>query len=367
MTTLCLAGDVMTGRGVDQVLSHPGEPELRESAIHDARDYVDLAELRNGPIPRAVDPSWPWGDALARPATDARVINLETAVTRHSAFAPGKAVHYRMTPENLSAVLAGEPDVCVLANNHVLDFGSEGLTDTLDAFAATGVAVAGAGRSIDDACRPAAVPLAAGGRLVVHAAACGSSGVPRSWAAGPDRPGVWRLPDPTAMPTTELVDRLAEHVLRHRRPGDVTVFSVHWGSNWGYDVPDDQVELAHGLVAAGVDIVHGHSSHHPRPIEVHDGRLVLYGCGDLINDYEGITGYEQYRPDLRLLYLATVERESGELLALRLAPFWAARLRLHSAAGHDVDWLARALTRASSRFGTRVTGAPDGQLEVMWD
>jgi len=47
-----------------------------------------------------------------------------------------------------------------------------------------------------------------------------------------------------------------------------------------------------------VDIVHGHSSHHVKGIEVHRGKLILYGCGDFIDDYEGIKGYEAFRDDL---------------------------------------------------------------------
>ena len=92
-----------------------------------------------------------------------------------------------------------------------------------------------------------------------------------------------------------------------RRNTDVVVVSVHWGSNWGYDVPDAHVEFAHRLVDGGVDVVFGHSSHHPRPVEIYRGHPILYGCGDLINDYEGIGGHERFRDDLRLLYLVTLD------------------------------------------------------------
>ncbi len=61
LVTLFLCGDVMLGRGVDQVLPHPGDPTLREGYVHDARTYVELAEAVNGPIPRPVDFRWPWG------------------------------------------------------------------------------------------------------------------------------------------------------------------------------------------------------------------------------------------------------------------------------------------------------------------
>src|SRR5262245_65416414 len=61
---LFLGGDVMTGRGVDQILPHPGDPTLWETYVKDAGDYVRLAEAANGPVPRPVDFGWPWGAGL---------------------------------------------------------------------------------------------------------------------------------------------------------------------------------------------------------------------------------------------------------------------------------------------------------------
>src|SRR5512139_3831296 len=107
--TLFLCGDVMTGRGVDQIMPHPSDVRLYESYIDDARDYLALAERANGPIPRAVAPAYIWGDALEeleRVRPDARVINLETSVTRSATPAPGKEVHYRMHPENVECLTA---------------------------------------------------------------------------------------------------------------------------------------------------------------------------------------------------------------------------------------------------------------------
>src|SRR5581483_6780151 len=88
-----LAGDVMTGRGVDQILKHPGAPELHEPAVRDARAYVELAEAKSGPIPRHVDDAYVWGDALetlGRIPADARIVNLETSITRRDTAWPGK-------------------------------------------------------------------------------------------------------------------------------------------------------------------------------------------------------------------------------------------------------------------------------------
>jgi poly-gamma-glutamate synthesis protein (capsule biosynthesis protein) len=63
--TLFFAGDVMTGRGVDQILAHPSAPEIHEPYVTDAREYVRLAEQVSGPVPRRATPDYIWGDALA--------------------------------------------------------------------------------------------------------------------------------------------------------------------------------------------------------------------------------------------------------------------------------------------------------------
>ncbi|MGC2998644.1 CapA family protein, partial [Streptomyces sp. G35A] len=178
VVTLFVCGDVMLGRGVDQILARPGDPALREGYVADARSYVRMAESVNGPVPAPVPPSWPWGEALRlldAAAPDVRIVNLETSVTRSDAFAPDKEVHYRMHPANVPALTVARPDVCVLANNHVLDFGRAGLAETLRTLDRAGLRVAGAGRGSDEAFAPAAVPLRTGGRVLVLALGAGSS------------------------------------------------------------------------------------------------------------------------------------------------------------------------------------------------
>ena len=92
------------------------------------------------------------------------------------------------------------------------------------------------------------------------------------------------------------------------------------------------------------------------------GKLVLYGCGDAINDYEGITGYEQFRGDLRLLYLASVTAGTGTLAALHVVVMQARNMRLRRASTADSRWMRAALERISHRFGSRISHRPDGTL-----
>lgn len=197
--TLALAGDVMTARGIDQILPHPCDPTLHEPYVTSALDYVEMAERRSGPVPRPASFAYPWGDALEelehrRPQL--RIINLETAVTRADRPAP-KGIHYRMS-------LYGE-------------------------------------------------------------------------------------------------------------------------------------------------------------------RLILYGSGDFLNDYEGIRGHEAFRPELVLLYLPTVRSPDGALLGLTIAPFRIGRLRLERASGEDAAWLARTLNREGAAVGTTLEHVEgDGGPELRW-
>jgi poly-gamma-glutamate capsule biosynthesis protein CapA/YwtB (metallophosphatase superfamily) len=360
---LFLCGDVMTGRGVDQILPHPSAPEIFEPSVRDAREYIALAELASGPIPRVVAPAYIWGDALeelARAAPDARIIDLETSVTRSDEYWPDKGINYRMHPDNIACLTVARVDVCVLANNHALDYGYAGLEETLDTLTAAGVKTAGAGRDLAEARRPAIIDLPGPRRVLVFASGTRSSGIPPTWGATPECAGVDALEDLS----TSTADDILQRVGRLKRPGDIVVVSIHWGSNWGYEVPGAHVRFAHRLIDGGVDIVHGHSSHHPRPIEVYRKKLVLYGCGDLIDDYEGITDFEcqAFRDDLVLLYLPTVDPRNGELLGLRMAPMRIRGMRLNRALPEETVWLRDTLNRVSAPFGVAVDLAPDGAL-----
>jgi len=364
MVRLFLCGDVMPGRGVDQVLPHAGDPRLYEPVVTSALEYVRLAEAASGPIPRPVAPSYVWGDALAelaRRAPDVRIVNLETAVTASGEPWPRKGIHYRMHPDNVGCLVAAKLDCCVLANNHVLDWGRPGLRETLATLRSAGIATAGAGGDLAEASAPALIDRGAAGRVAVFAFGSTTSGIPKPWAAAADRPGVRLLPDLS----DATVDEVAAGVRAVKRPGTLVLASIHWGDNWGYDIPAGQRRFARRLIdGAGVDLVHGHSSHHPKAIEVHRGHLILYGCGDLLDDYEGIEGDEAFRGELRLLYFAKLDPSTGALRRLTMTPVRLRRFRIQRASLDEARWLGAMLTREGRAFGTRARVIEDGTLTL---
>jgi poly-gamma-glutamate capsule biosynthesis protein CapA/YwtB (metallophosphatase superfamily) len=360
---LFLSGDVMTGRGIDQILAKPGDPALYESWAKSAIRYVEIAERSHGAIPRGVKPEYIWGDALAlldEAGVDARIINLETAVTDRGEPWPAKGIHYRMHPGNVDVLTVAGIDCCVLANNHILDWSYAGLAQTLDSLHEAGIATAGAGGEARESRRPAVIETDSGSRVVVVAVGTESSGIPAYWSAAADRAGVWLVRSLTG----DAVDEINAAFDEVRQPGDMAVVSIHWGPNWGYGIPLGHRRFAQALIDEGVDVVHGHSSHHPVGIEIYHNRLILYGCGDLINDYEGIGGHDEFRPDLGVLYLATLTHAG--LKELEMIPMRLRRFRLQLVERDDVAWLARTLTQASGPFGTRVEEAGDGCLHAVW-
>src|SRR6266699_715085 len=362
---LFLCGDVMTGRGIDQALPHSSNPILYEPCIRDAREYVDLAEKANGPIPRPVSFDYIWGDLLPeleRAEVDLRIVNLETAITSAETAWPDKGIHYRMHPRNIACLSAARISACALANNHVLDWGYDGLVETVRILDAAYIEHAGAGHDAEEAMRPAVLDTAANGRVLFFSFGSTTSGIPHEWKATSISPGVNLLDDLSEATAARLCDQMRSY----QQPDDLVVASLHWGSNWGYEIPREQIVFAHRLIEEGVAIVHGHSSHHVKAIEVFRGRLVLYGCGDFLTDYEGISGYETFRGDLALMYLVELDSDSGELIAARLVPMRMRRFQLQRALAADARWLCDLLDKLGAKFNTRVKLQNDNSLELEW-
>src|SRR6266542_3178371 len=341
---LFLCGDVMTGRGIDQALPHPVSPVLYEPYVRDAREYVALAENTHGPIPRPLSFDYIWGDALEelnRAEVDFRILNLETAITSAETPWPDKGIHYRMHPQNAGCLSAGRIKACALANNHVLDWGYDGLSETLLSLDALGIAHSGAGNDADEAMRPAALGTAGRNRVLLFSFGSSTSGIPEEWRATSISPGVNLLDDLSE----ETAARVCDEMRAHHQPGDLVIASIHWGSNWGYDIPREQIVFAHRLIEEGVTIVHGHSSHHVKAIEVFNGRLIIYGCGDFLTDYEGITGHEKFRGDLVLMYLPELDPRDGALISIRMVPMQMRRFRLNHVSDDDAKYLHTLLNR----------------------
>ena len=364
---LFLCGDVMTGRGIDQILPYPSEPHLFEPYVRSATDYVKLAERVSGPFKKPVDFAYIWGDALSeleRIKPDVRIINLETSVTSSEDAWKGKGIHYRMSPANTPCLTAAKLDCCVLANNHVLDWGRSGLAESLYTLHQAGLHTAGAGHEQEEAAAPARIEVDNKGRVLIFAFAMESSGTGAGWAATKESAGINFLGDLSE----RAVDRIAQQVVNEKRAGDIAVISIHWGGNWGFDVSYQERTFAHRLIdTAGIDVVHGHSSHHVKGIEVYQEKPIIYGCGDFLNDYEGIGGHEVYRADLSLMYFPVVDASTGRLLQFTATPTQIRHFRVNRAPEEGMLWLFECLNREGMKLGTRVERQADDTFLLRWN
>jgi poly-gamma-glutamate synthesis protein (capsule biosynthesis protein) len=246
---LLVVGDVMLGRLVNDLLAH-------------------------------VPPAYPWGDTLPRfLGADWRMCNLECVISdRRPAILPDKPFHFRTDARNVAVLQAARVDAVSIANNHVLDFGPEALLDTLDILDSAGIARAGAGRHLEEARRPA-ISVAPDGTRVGLVACTDNE---PDWEAGTNRPGVFYIEADLDHPGTQALLRITREVCREV---DLLIVSLHWGPNWGYQLPPGHRLIGWALIEAGADVVFGHSCHVFRAIEIHRARPIIYCAGDFIDDY----------------------------------------------------------------------------------
>jgi poly-gamma-glutamate synthesis protein (capsule biosynthesis protein) len=204
-------------------------------------------------------------------SADLAMVNLETSITTRGTPAP-KQFHFRAPPTALRAVAAAGVDAVTMANNHAVDFGSVGLTDTLAAQRGSPIPVVGIGR--DDAQAYAPAYLRAAGRAVAVLAA---TQVPdwtlANWSATADRPGVASAATPA---------RLAAAVRAARAHADVVVVYLHWGTDYT-DCPNPlQRSTARALAAAGADVVLGAHAHRVQGAGWLGRTYVDYGLGNFV-------------------------------------------------------------------------------------
>ena len=257
LATLFACGDVMPGRGIDQILPHPGDPELQEDYASDASAYVRLAVRA-----KRADPAAGLLLALGRCPAGGR-----GGCTGRPDHQPGNKRHPQrgLRPRQGRALPdePGKPAVRRRDPARRLRPGQQSRAGLRRARAAGDPRCAGrggpcGGRSRTRRRRSRAArrhPAAGRGRILVFCCGTASSGIPPQWAATITMPGVNLLPGLSSAAADALIIR----ALAARQHGDLVVVSIHWGSNWGYGVHGDQVRFAHQLIDGGIDLIHGHS------------------------------------------------------------------------------------------------------------
>ena len=204
---------------------------------------------------------------------DLVMVNLETAITDRGEPAAGKAFHFRSPAMSFAALKAAGVDVVGMANNHALDYGPVGMSDTFDAIAASGMPVLGLGRDATEAFRPH-ITSVNGQRIAIFAATDWlEPALVSQWAATDTRPGLAFCIDPS---------RLVSGVSSVRPQVDTVVVFLHWGTETTHCASPEQHTLARSLIAAGADIIVGSHAHRVFGAGHVGDALVAYGLGNFV-------------------------------------------------------------------------------------
>ena len=229
--------------------------------------------------------------------------NLELPLTTADVPAD-KAITLRADPNIAPSLREKGIDLATVANNHALDYGPEGLAETIDALRSAGIAAVGGGADLERAMQPALLSVS-GRRVAVFGLA---STLPPGYAAGPRRPGIapirvlnrFRIDSTTldeqpgispwveTEAVAEDVSLACERIAEVRAEVDLVVVQVHWGIPNGWcaafqgPLADYQRPLAHSLVDAGADLIVGHHPHTVHGVERRGRALIAYSLGNFL-------------------------------------------------------------------------------------
>ena len=321
-TRLAMVGDVMLGRGVNEILHHASV-------------------------------NYPWGNLLHLfGEANFRICNLECALSDRGEPWPDKAFHFRTDTKNVAVLGAAHFNAVSLANNHALDFGFEALSDTLTILDGAGIAHAGAGKNIAEAFRPAIAR--AGARTIGLVAFTDNE---PDWEAGPHRPGIAYVPADFA---EERARFLFDTIEQARTNCDILVVAAHWGPNWGYEPPPRQVPFARRMIDLGADVVFGHSGHVFRAVEIYRGRPILYCAGNFVDDY---AVDEVERNDESFIFFTDIGPAGPS--RLRLYPTLIAGCQAFLAPANRAGEIAHKMKRLCAKIGTQTLWhEPERYLEI---
>ncbi len=228
---------------------------------------------------------------------DLRMVNLETAIGRLALPTPGKYYVFRSEPESLRSLSALGVQAVSVANNHALDYGAEGLGETLDHLKRVGIESVGAGTSLDAAVEPA-VFMVKGLPVALFAAN-------EIVETGMNGGGKFVLAN-----AGSLIPRIQDV----RDSGVIVIVNIHWGLEYGTAPTQDQIKLARKLIDNGAAAVIGHHPHVPQGIEIYHNGIICYSLGNFI------FGSQTYMQRDNFLAELNFSSEKRRLMSLRVHP-----------------------------------------------
>ena len=278
-----------------------------------------------------------WGNTIdIIKGADFSLINLECSISSrgkewNKTF---KVFHFRANPDAINVLNSAAIDYVALANNHILDYDVDAFLDTVNLLTKNNISHSGAGKNLEEAMKPAFMKK----KLKLKSSKINSNynyeneennnskntititiGVisltdnEPQWEAEENSAGINYIP--IALDSEKYYYRLKNCIEKVRKQSDLVIVSSHIGPHFRENPSDGYVNFAHKIIEFGADIYWGHSNHMPQGIEIYkhnnykdnnnsnsndDKKIIMYDCGDFIDDY-AIDSY--YRNDLSFIFL----------------------------------------------------------------
>ncbi len=318
------------------VMHKDNETDKTEVIIGFAGDVM-LGRLVNKTITKT-DYAYPWGNMLPLlQSTDLNIINLETTLTVSKKKIP-KVFNFKADPDKVQTLQKARIDVVNLANNHILDFAEQGLRETIETVDKAGIKHIGAGTTIAQARKPIII-----NKNNISIGIIGYTDNEPSWKATEYKAG-------TNFIHVGDIEQVKQDIQNVRNRVDILIATIHWGPNMQERPSNEFINFAHQMIDSGIDIIHGHSAHIFQPIEIYNGKLIMYDTGDFVNDY-------MVDPLLRnnrsFLYLVTIDKQGVK--KIQLVPVLIAHMQVNRAQGKDYEESIARIKQLSAEFNTKIS------------
>lgn len=289
---------------------------------------VMLGRLVNNVLPKE-NFKYVWGNTIEIiQKADFSLLNLECAISSKGKEwkKTFKVFHFRANPNAIKVLKSASIDYVALANNHILDYDVEGLVDTIDLLDKYNISHSGAGKDLKNATKPAFIEK----KIKINQDKHKKLNVKKyenikdsiriglisltdnqpEWEAYPNSPGVNYIP--LTLQQNIYSDRLENSILEAKKQSDLVIVASHVGPHFREMPSNTYVNFAHKIIDFGADIYWGHSNHTPQGIEIYkkgnNQKIILYDCGDFIDDY---ATDPNYRNDLSFIFLLNFHPEKN--------------------------------------------------------
>ena len=287
--TICFIGDIMLGRYINEKMDPTLNTFISKLTRIDNAGYSDNAmKIIYGQTYKIIN------------KCDLLVGNLESCITNRM-DREKKAFNFRIHPKYSRALKIHKNMFLNVANNHIMDYQIEGMYDTLNDLDKLDIKYSGAGKNIQEAIKPVIMDI---GGIKIGIIGCADHY--DYWGATNNKPGIYYV-------DYNNYGHILNHIKETKRNVDILIMSIHWGWNFIKGIDNKYQKFARDVFDAGVNIIHGQSSHHVKCIRYNNTHMVMYGIGDFVNDY---TVNDAYRSNLGVIVKVSTDGKSIQRVSI---------------------------------------------------